>query len=119
MAAPGTAPASPILTESFQEDPYPVIHSLRRDDPVHWVPLGFWFVTRHDDIKYLFACDEATPDRRFWEFYVPPENEFMRQAMDRSIFALEPRDHARVRRLVSASLTPRGCRAWRTRSARW
>ena len=107
MAVPETAPASPILTESFQEDPYPVIHSLRKDDPVHWVPLGFWFVTRHDDIKYLFACDEATPDRRFWEFYVPPENELMRRAMDRSIFALEPRDHARVRKLVSASLTPR------------
>ncbi len=72
MAAPETAPASPILTESFQENPYPVIHSLRKDDPVHWVPLGFWFVTRHDDIKYLYACDEATPDRRVWEFYVPP-----------------------------------------------
>ena len=43
MAAPETTPASPILTESFQEDPYPVIHSLRKDDPVHWVPLGFWF----------------------------------------------------------------------------
>ncbi len=40
MAAPETAPASPILTESFQEDPYPVIHSLRKVDPVHWVPLG-------------------------------------------------------------------------------
>ncbi len=34
MAAPETAPASPILTESFQEDPYPVIHSLRKDDRV-------------------------------------------------------------------------------------
>jgi cytochrome P450 len=107
MAAPETAPASPILTESFQEDPYPVIHGLRKDDPVHWVPLGFWFVTRHDDIKYLYSCDEATPDRRVWEFYVPPENEFMRRAMDRSIFALEPRDHARVRKLVSAAFTPR------------
>ncbi len=107
MAAPETALASPILTESFQQDPYPVIHSLRKNDPVHWVPLGFWFVTRHDDIKYLYACDEATPDRRVWEFYVPPENELMRRAMDRSIFALERRDHARVRKLVSAALTPR------------
>jgi hypothetical protein len=35
MAAPETAPASPILTQSFQEDPFPVIHRLRREDPVH------------------------------------------------------------------------------------
>jgi cytochrome P450 len=107
MAAPETAPASPILTQSFQEDPFPVIHRLRREDPVHWVSLGFWFVTRHDDIKYLFSCEEAAPDRRLWEFYVPPGDKTMRRLMDRSIFALEPRDHARVRKLVSASLTPR------------
>lgn len=107
MAAPESAPASPLLTEEFQQDAYPTLRRLREADPVHWVPLGFWYVTRYDDAKYLFSCEEATPDRRVWEHYVEPDDDTLRRMMDRSIFALAPRDHARVRKLVSAALTPR------------
>ena len=37
-----------------EEDPYPSIHRLRAEDPVHKTNLGFWFVTRYDDVKSLF-----------------------------------------------------------------
>ena len=40
-------------------DPSPLLHRLRAEDPVHFVaPLGFWFVTRHDDVKRLFNDPE-------------------------------------------------------------
>ena len=50
------------------EDPAPLLHRLRAEDPVHFVkPLGFWFVTRHDDVKRLFNDPEnASQDRRHW-----------------------------------------------------
>ncbi len=109
------APASPFLDPAFQEDPYPVIERLRREDPVHRVtPLGFWFVTRHDDVKRLFNDPEhATPDRRFWEHFVPrPEGTFMRWVEDNGFFSLPPAEHARIRKLFSAALTARAVKRY-------
>lgn len=108
--AAGTAP-SPILEETFRLDPYGVIARLRRDEPVHWVPgFDFWFVTRHEDVKRLFADpnEYVTPDRRAWEKHVPrPGGTFMRWVEDNGLFSLPPKEHARVRRLVSAAFKPR------------
>lgn len=69
---------------------------------------------RHDDVKRLFAADElATPDRRCWEFHQPsPGGSYLRWAEDNSLFALEPDEHARLRRLFSASLTPRAVKRY-------
>ena len=35
---------------AFLEDPYPAFHRLRAEDPVHRHPLGFYVLTRYDDI---------------------------------------------------------------------
>ena len=62
-----------------------------------------------NDVKRLYNDPEyVTPDRRIWENYVPPEEgTFMRWVADHGLFSLPAADHARVRKLVSASLTPR------------
>ena len=106
-AAETSTPASPLMTPEFQDDWVPVIHRLREEDPVHWVPVGFWYVTRYDDVKMLFADERVTPDRRVWQFNVPPERPFMRWAMDNGIFAMDPERHARTRKLVTAAFRPR------------
>ena len=106
-AAETSTPASPLMTPEFQDDWVPVIHRLREEDPVHWVPFGFWYVTRYDDVKMLFADERVTPDRRVWQFNVPPDRPFMRWAMDNGIFAMEPERHARTRKLVTAAFRPR------------
>ena len=32
-------------------DPYPILHRLRREEPVTWVEeVGMWFVTRRADV---------------------------------------------------------------------
>jgi cytochrome P450 enzyme len=100
---------SPMLTEEFMVDPYPVIARLRRDDPVHFVPgLGFWFVTRYDDVRQLFTDPNVTNDPRAYERYVPPApGTYMAKVADKGLFSLPPDEHARVRRLVSAAFTPR------------
>jgi cytochrome P450 len=90
-------------------DPYPIISRLRIEDPVHFVPgIGFWMVTRYDDVRRLFTDENVTNDARAYEYFVaPPEGSFMRWATDHGLFALPPEEHARVRRLVSAAFTPR------------
>src|ERR1041384_6870441 len=38
------------MDPAFVEDPYPTYHVLRREDPVHHSPLGFWVLTRYADV---------------------------------------------------------------------
>jgi cytochrome P450 len=100
---------SPVLSEEYVLDPYPIIARLRIEDPVHFVPgIGFWMVTRYDDVRRLFTDENVTNDPRAYEYFVPPpEGSFMRWAADHGLFSLPPEEHARVRRLVSAAFTPR------------
>jgi unspecific monooxygenase len=103
----------PYLEILAAEDPAPLIHRLRTEDPVHYVPaFGFWFVTRHDDVKRLFHDPEnVTPDRRAWERYEPPpEGSMLRWVDDAGPMALAPEAHGRIRRLVAAAFTPRAVR---------
>lgn len=103
----------PFLEMIVADDPNPRLHRLREEDPVHRVdPLGFWLVTRHDDVKRLFHDPSVvTHDKRVWDAHVPsPEGSMMRWAEDHGLFALPKEDHARIRRLVSAAFTPRAVR---------
>lgn len=103
----------PFLQLLAADDPIPGLHALRAADPVHFVEsLGFWFVTRHDDIRRLFNDPEfVTHDKRAWQFYsAPPEGSMRRWAEDRGIFAVGREEHARIRRLVAVAFTPRAVR---------
>src|SRR4029453_8794703 len=40
---------NPLLPE-FHANPYPFYHALREKDPVHQSPMGFWVLTRYDDV---------------------------------------------------------------------
>lgn len=96
------------------EESNAIIHRLRSEDPVHWIPgIDVWLVTRHDDIKRLFHDPEnVTNDRRVYEKHVPrgAPGSLVRWSEDNGLFQLPPAEHARVRRLVSAAFTPRAVR---------
>ena len=53
------------LDRDFYENPYPVFHALRRHAPVHRLPNGAWFLTRHADLDLayhdpaLFSSDKT------------------------------------------------------------
>src|SRR5256885_13689033 len=38
------------MDPEFVADPYPTYHRLRAEDPVHHSPLGFWMLTRYEDV---------------------------------------------------------------------
>ena len=58
------------LDREFYENPYPVFHALRRHAPVHRLPNGAWFLTRHADLDaiyhdpVLFSSDKKTDFRK-------------------------------------------------------
>jgi cytochrome P450 len=122
MAAAETRPVSssaspspsPFADPAFFDDPHPFIHRLRREDPVHLTPFGFWFVTRHDDVKRLYHDPEhVTPDRRAWEHWKPrASGGFLKWVEEHGFFSAPPEEHARLRKLFSAALTPRAVRRY-------
>lgn len=112
-ASTDTAPRDPFLDLVDAEDPAPILHQLREQDPVHYVePLHFWFVTRHDDVKRLFNDPEnVTQSRTAWEFHEPPaEGSMLRWLEDESMMMRGPEEHLRFRRLFRGALTPRAVR---------
>lgn len=90
-------------------DPGPAFDRLRERDPVHWVDeLGVWFVTRHADVRRLFADPRLTPDARAWERHRSPDGGGdAAQHFDNPFHDDSPGEAGRARRIVSAALTPR------------
>jgi cytochrome P450 len=100
-----TSPAvefNPFLPE-FIADPYPLYHRLRIEDPVHWSPMGFWVLTRYDDVTM------ALRDPRFGRagFDELLRARFGESGFDLSMLFRDPPDHTRLRMLVSKAFTPR------------
>src|SRR5262249_44693568 len=48
---PSQTETYPLTDPAFLEDPYPVYHRMRQQDPVYWSDtLGHWVLTRYDDV---------------------------------------------------------------------
>lgn len=94
----------------FADDPYVHWAALREFDPVHRSPLGYWILTRYDDIAQFtrlpsLAVEEHNADpvlRNRIERLVGNDT-FARRA----ILYIDPPDHTRLRRLISAPFAPR------------
>ena len=124
-------PADPTAAElgydpwdpAFVADPYPALARLRQSAPVIYDErTRQWLVSRHADVNALLR------DRRLGRSYLhvashadwgrtPPPND---QAPFWDLLAvqmidMEPPDHTRLRRLVSAAFTPRTVESLRPR----
>ena len=103
---------NPFLPE-FHQDPYPFYARLRREDPVHQSPMGFWVVTRYNDVVTVLrdprfgragfhAMLAAAQPRAGNPDPLPP-----------SMLFQDPPDHTRLRALVNKAFTPRVVEAMR------
>jgi cytochrome P450 len=95
------------MAPEFVEDPYPTYRRLREEDPVHQSPLGFWVLTRYDDVvsslkdpRLIKEPIAAFVAARFG-MAAPPTG------MGLSMLDRDPPDHTRLRGLVSKAFTPR------------
>jgi cytochrome P450 len=111
MSTSETLAFNPFLPE-VHEDPYPLYHQLRSEDPVHRSPLGFWVLTRHADVLAVLRDPRMSRDPRRSE-----RMELLRASAEvdellseeeaaPSMLFVDPPDHTRLRALVSKAFTP-------------
>jgi cytochrome P450 len=103
-------PAFNPLDPAFIADPYPFYHRLRETAPVFKTPMGFWLLTRYDDVAF------GLRDRRFGkDFAGNLQRRYGRNVLDepavaslaRTMLVLDPPDHTRLRGLVTKAFTAR------------
>jgi cytochrome P450 len=94
------------MDPAFVADPYPTYHRLRAEDPVHHSPLGFWVLTRYEDVVASLRdprlAKEAIASVIATRFGIEAPAGIGLSMLDR-----DPPDHTRLRGLVSKAFTPR------------
>ena len=104
------------LAPGFTDNPYPQYQQLRELDPIHEHPLGFWFLSRYDDVAALLRAGLSVDDRMLGEGPVRDQYREMSGYDDRSVLNYsmldrDPPDHTRLRSLVTKVFTPRAVAA--------
>jgi cytochrome P450 len=98
------------LDPAFIADPYPFYHRLRETAPVFKTPMGFWLLTRYEDIA------SSLRDRRFGKDFAGSirrkygENRLNEPAianLSHTMLVVDPPDHTRLRSLVTKAFTAR------------
>ncbi|OLR95505.1 cytochrome [Actinokineospora bangkokensis] len=104
------------FTPGFAESPYAHYRQLRDEDPVQEHPMGFWVVTRREDVTTLLRADLSVEARN-----VAPHP--LRDAVEAaaggtlaaggglSMLDRDPPDHTRLRGLVQKVFTGRAIAA--------
>lgn len=120
MSAPPVDPLFDPFSPEFCQDPYPTYRRLRQQDPIHWSPLGFWMLTRFEDIELVHR------DRRFGQDVghllsrkYPDHPSILDEPSSRTLANLiimkEPPDHTRIRKLIVKAFDTRAVMAMRAR----
>src|SRR6266478_3679908 len=102
-------------------DPYPVLHHLQDEDPVHWSEiLGGWVLTRYDDVKAALGDPRLSSDRitPFVNHYAKGGGgelgELGRLVGLWAVFT-DPPTHTRLRGLMNRAFTSRAVEQLRPR----
>ena len=102
MATTEPVQFNPLAPDAL-EDPYPLYHRLRAEDPVHQTPAGFWVLSRYDDVALVLR--DARFGRRGFQQLIAAR--FAGPGFWHSMLLQDPPDHTRLRTLVSKAFTPR------------
>ena len=104
----------------FTDDPYPRYAALREAAPVYQHPLGFWMLSRYDDVSQLLRAPLSVDDRNVAEgpltqlisaSYYDDQHTARGLARGLALVFKDPPDHTRLRRLVSKAFTARAVEA--------
>ncbi len=104
-----------LVSKEFLVDPYPVLHRLREEDPVHWSDsIGGWVLTRYDDIVTTFRdVSHFSNEGRLARAveHLPAESRAKFKVFEdhyrlKSLIHSDPPDHTRLRALVTKAFSP-------------
>ena len=96
------------LPQSFYDDPYPTYRALQSINPVHRMPDGSLFLTRHRDLEAIYKDTIRFSSDKKVEF--APKygtTSLLFQHHTTSLVFNDPPLHTRVRRLIAGALSPR------------
>ena len=100
------------LPDSFYEDPYPIYRALQTRDPVHHMPDGSLFLTRHRDLEMIYKDTvRFTSDKRIEFAPKYGAGSLLFEHHTTSLVFNDPPLHTRVRQLITAALSPRAIAA--------
>jgi cytochrome P450 len=102
------------MDPAFVADPYPTYHRLRAEDPVHHSPMGFWVLTRYDDVVAALRDPRLTKEA-IAPFVAARFGVTLPATVGASMLDRDPPDHTRLRGLVSKAFTSRVVEALRPR----
>ncbi len=94
------------MDPEFIADPYPTYQRLRTEDPVHFSPLGFWVLTRYDDVVASLR-DPRLAKEAISAIVAARIGATPTPVTSLSMLERDPPDHTRLRGLVSKAFTPR------------
>src|SRR5215831_4253425 len=98
----------------FIVDPFPTLHRLRQEDPVHKSPEGFWFLTRYDDVNAVLRNQKLFGAFFFGEQLRARLGDGAAFAyVSRRLSSYDPPEHTRLRSLLTKAFTARRVEAMR------
>jgi pimeloyl-[acyl-carrier protein] synthase len=93
------------MDSEFVADPYPTYQRLRAEDPVHQSPLGFWVLTRYEDVVATLRDPRFAKEPMIAA--VAARLGIEPATIGISMLDRDPPDHTRLRGLASKAFTPR------------
>lgn len=107
---------------SLKANPYIAFARLREDDPIHRSDLGYWVVSRHEDVRAVLMNRDDFGQGDFVEnirLFYGPDFDVMGQRgykwLSEVFLMQDPPHHTRVRGLVTGALTAKRVRAMEQR----
>lgn len=99
-----------ILTPEGYADPYPIQRSLRELAPVFKSRMGYWVVSRHDDVNEILRSQRVERNLHMFmngRFGGDWEDHAALRRLGSSLLWSNGADHHRLRTLVNHAFTPR------------
>ncbi len=103
-----------LLTPRYLANPYPYYEALRRSEPVYFsARLNGWVLTRYDDVHAALRDSRLISGQRVQSYAagLPSDSKKRLQPLYYQIGKwfnnMDPPDHTRLRRLLTAAFTPR------------
>ncbi|MET7995405.1 cytochrome P450 [Amycolatopsis sp. NPDC005232] len=111
----GSAYIFDLFADGFADDPYPHYAELRAAAPAHEHPLGFWLLSRYDDVARVqrgHSVDEQNlTTLPAWKRDSDKLGKANRMMGGLSLLDRDPPDHTRLRKLVTSVFTRRAVEA--------
>jgi cytochrome P450 len=98
----------------FNANPYPHYQRMRDVDPIHEHPLGFWLVTRYEDVTALLRAKLSVESGNIeGDGAIADQAQRLDPGSARALSMLDrdPPDHTRLRALVTKVFTPKAIAA--------